>query len=67
MTAPSPRNALKIDLFADQARKRKIGAIGDPLQRIAATSILNTWQPSSMTCFPGAMPAKAAGHRTPRR
>ena len=30
-----PRSAVKFDLFADQARKRKIEALGDPLQIIA--------------------------------
>lgn len=30
-----PRSAIKFDLFADEARKRKIDALGDPLQLIS--------------------------------
>lgn len=30
-----PRSAIKFDLFADEARKRKIEALGDPLQLIS--------------------------------
>ena len=32
---PQPRSALKFDLFAADARKRKIESLGDPLQIIA--------------------------------
>ena len=32
---PEPRSALKFDLFADDAHKRKIESLGDPLQIIA--------------------------------
>lgn len=35
MSTPPVRSAVKFDLFADAARKRKIEALGDPLQRIA--------------------------------
>lgn len=35
MNQPCTRSALKFDLFADQARQRKIEALGDPLQVIA--------------------------------
>ncbi|MFV0678761.1 MAG: IS5/IS1182 family transposase, partial [Ottowia sp.] len=32
---PQPRSALKSDLFADDAHKRKIDVLGDPLELIA--------------------------------
>ena len=32
---PQPRSAVKFDLFAGDARKRKIESLGDPLQIIA--------------------------------
>ncbi|MDE2414308.1 MAG: hypothetical protein KGM60_06065 [Comamonadaceae bacterium] len=35
MGTPPARSAVKFDLFADAARKRKIEALGDPLQLIA--------------------------------
>lgn len=35
MNQPCTRSAVKFDLFADQARQRKIEALGDPLQVIA--------------------------------
>ena len=35
MNQPCTRSALKFDLFADQARQRKIEVLGDPLQVIA--------------------------------
>ena len=35
MSTPPARSAVKFDLFADAARKRKIQALGDPLQLIA--------------------------------
>ena len=35
MSTPPDRSAVKFDLFADAARKRKIEALGDPLQLIA--------------------------------
>ena len=35
MSTPPARSAVKFDLFADAARKRKIEALGDPLQLIA--------------------------------
>ena len=35
MSTPPVRSAVKFDLFADAARKRKIQALGDPLQLIA--------------------------------
>ena len=35
MSTPPTRSAIKFDLFAEQARKRKIEALGDPLQIIA--------------------------------
>lgn len=33
-----PRSAIKFDLYADEARKRKIEALGDSLQIISGTS-----------------------------
>ena len=34
MSTPQARSAVKFDLFADAARKRKIETLGDPLQII---------------------------------
>lgn len=40
MSTPQARSAVKFDLFADAARKRKIETLVDPLQIIAGISIV---------------------------
>ncbi len=53
---PQPRSAVKFDLFAGDARKRKIESLGDPLQIIA--------RHIDFAALAGLVDAFAAGVRT---
>jgi hypothetical protein len=65
MSTPPDRSAVKFDLFADAARKRKIEALGDPLQLIARHIDFDHLTQVIDDLLPRETDARADARRTP--
>lgn len=66
MSKPQVRSAVKFNLFADTARKRKIETLGDPLQIVTRHIDCAHLNQVIDALLPGVISARAGVRRTPR-